>query len=252
MISSISSLANKLATCQNKENSQVLTFHIDDRRRIFCWQTDVALSESHGHLRFLRRERCWGTPGKLRPWSPGQWRWRWFPCPEHQPFGTGTSGLPAGWTHCTTCQITRLGSVFQEIQTHLKQQKFSSRINEHYESEHGFDDLIYVSHIQSYWNLWQHWFLYSVVLLYIPVTSLTSPFTAIMWMKQLISCCGLSLSFNIILQVEYNTFWFYIKWLLPFLLYFTSSTGRGWENTQKKISNTSQLYQLLWTLVMFF
>lgn len=46
--------------------------------------------------------------------------------------------------------------------------------------------------------------------------------------------CSLSLSFNIILLVEYNTFWFYIKWILPFLLYFTSSTGRGWENTQKK------------------
>lgn len=233
MISSISSLANKLATCQNKENSQVLTFHIDDRRRIFCWQKDVALSESHDHLRFLRRGRCWGTLGKLRPWSPGQWRWRWFPCPEHQPYGTGTSGLPAGWTHCTTCQSTRPGSVFQKIQTHLKQQN-----NEHYESEHGFDDLICESHTIILKFMTTLIFIFSCFIIhssYQPYFSFYSyHVNETINIMQWIVDCSLSLSFNIILLVEYNTFWFYIKWILPFLLYFTSSTGRGWENTQKK------------------
>lgn len=197
----------------------------------FCWQKVVALSESHGHLRFLRRGRCWGTPGKLRPWSPGQWRWRWFPYPGHQLYGTGTSGLLTGWTHCTTCQSTNPGSVLQEIQTiennnksfHLKSKDIIPDI---YNSEHGFDDPnMWVTYSHS--EMYDSTDFYFVVIIHSNYLPTPKPYFFYNYhvketinIMQWIEDCDLSLPFNIFSLVEYNTFCFYTNWIYHF--FFTS------------------------------
>lgn len=189
----------------------------------------LTIPEERTLLRYSRKASSlisWSVKMKVipLPWAPAV-RYRYF-----------RSSSRLDTLYDLSINKTRIS--FSENSNPFKTAKFSSRINEHYESEHGFDDPIYESHTIILKFMTTLIFIFSCFIIYSSYQPYFSFYSyhvnGTINIMQWIVDCGLSLSFNIILLVEYNTFWFYTKWILPFLLYFTSSTGRGWENTQKK------------------